>query len=41
MTTSSQYERNIPLTEEVGADFADNKEEFYQALKGIKKMGNE
>ena len=24
-----------------GRDFADNKEEFYQALKGIKKMGNE
>ena len=28
------------ITEEIGAEFSDNKEEFYQALKGIKKFGH-
>jgi twitching motility protein PilT len=33
--------RDGVITEEVGAEFSDNKEEFYQALKGIKKLGLE
>ncbi len=33
--------REGTITEDIGAEFSDNKEEFYQALRGIKKMGNE
>jgi Tfp pilus assembly pilus retraction ATPase PilT len=33
--------REGTITEEVGAEFSDNREEFHQALKGIKKMGYE